>query len=602
MVIINTHDIGVVGSPSTTTEFTVDLLQEASEDRLVGALVAFNATQGGSPITSVGQIVGIELRNRWHEDATFRNLIKRTGEIPPITSRQDTRIAQLTVGATFKRVINNGNNIYEPELLGMVPSTGTRVSQVNQDLIDSLLAMYQERKEIFYLGNAYANDVQYPMWFKHFGSGERGAGEAYHTGVFGKTGSGKSGLAKMILLGYARHPELGILIIDPQGEFSQEINGTTVGQQKLPVKDALDGLGRERVEVYSIQDIQLDEWDLFQELLVDLKFTGHLGIPAASRDNSRKASEVMREALESKHKLDALTSVDALRTAVEAVIERRNYIYSSPGPSKRLADEAGKYLNDESLLENLNQRYWQGISQLFAKGKRRLYGIVKDLASSTNGSKSVVSIDLSEQGNSRFWSESLQKRLIKKLLDSLVGYSSSELGLQKSANVLVMLDEAGRLAPSGRLDSGSEAELLRITLRNAVRETRKYGIGWFFISQTLGGIDNEILQQLRTLFFGFGLALGDEFRKLREFAGGDKRAMDLYQSFRDPHSAPSPHLREFPFMAVGPISPLSFSGSPLFFSAFTDPAAFMDANSLKANFPSIPENTNQPRQQTIMGV
>lgn len=142
------------------------------------------------------------------------------------------------------------------------------------------------------------------------------------------------------------------------------------------------------------------------------------------------------------------------------------------------------------------------------------------------------------------------------------------------------MDDAARLAPSGTLQSGSEEEQLRITLHSAVCETRKYGIGWFFISQTLGGIDNEILQQLRILFFGFGLALGDEFRKLREFAGGDRRAMELYQSFRDPHSAPSPELREFPFMAVGPVSPLSFSGRPLLFSAFTDAAEFLNANRL----------------------
>ena len=246
MVNANYQDVGVVGSPSTTTEFTIDLLQEATEERMVGALVAFDAIQSGSPIKSVGQVVGIELRNRWHEDATFRNLIKRTGEIPPITSRQDTRTAQLAIGATFRRT----DNRYDPDLLGMVPPTGTRVSRVDQQLIDSLLAIYQ--KEVFYLGKAYANDVLYPMWFKHFGSGLGGAGEAYHTGVFGKTGSGKSGLAKMLLLGYSRHPEMGILVIDPQGEFSQELNGTTVGQQELPVRNALDGLPRP-VQVYSIQ-------------------------------------------------------------------------------------------------------------------------------------------------------------------------------------------------------------------------------------------------------------------------------------------------------------------------------------------------------------
>ena len=96
------QDIAVVGSPSTNTELTVDLLLEATEERIVGALVAFAATQNGIPITSVGQIVGIELKNRWHEDSVFRNLIKRTGEIPPITNRQDTRTASVAVGAYFQ--------------------------------------------------------------------------------------------------------------------------------------------------------------------------------------------------------------------------------------------------------------------------------------------------------------------------------------------------------------------------------------------------------------------------------------------------------------------------------------------------------------------
>ena len=97
------QDVAVVGSPSTNTELTLDLLQEATEDLLVGALTAFQSVQNGSPIVSVGQIVGIELKNRWHEDSVFRNLIKRTGEIPPITNRQDTRTADLVVGSLRQR-------------------------------------------------------------------------------------------------------------------------------------------------------------------------------------------------------------------------------------------------------------------------------------------------------------------------------------------------------------------------------------------------------------------------------------------------------------------------------------------------------------------
>ena len=103
--------------------------------------------------------------------------MKRTGEIPPITNRQDTGIAELVVGATFRE----GSNGYEPEVLGMVPPTGTRVFRVDQPLLDKLLSVYMQ--EIVYLGKAYANDVFYPMWFKHFGSGPQGVGEAYHLAV-----------------------------------------------------------------------------------------------------------------------------------------------------------------------------------------------------------------------------------------------------------------------------------------------------------------------------------------------------------------------------------------------------------------------------------
>src|SRR5437870_9969010 len=266
------QDIAVVGSPSTNTELTLDLLQEATEERLVGALTAFEAVQNGANIISVGQIVGIELRNRWHEDSVFRNLIKRTGEIPPITNRQDTRIADLVVGATFRE----SQNGFDPEVLGLVPPTGTRVHRVDQPLLDRVLAGYQQ--EIVYLGRAYANDVMYPMWFKHFGSGTGGAGEAYHIGVFGKTGSGKSGLAKMMLCAYSRHPQMGILVIDPQGEFSLEFSGTRVGQQGLALDEIARNQRRE-VFVYRISDIQLDDWTTFEEMIVSLRFLEQLAIP-----------------------------------------------------------------------------------------------------------------------------------------------------------------------------------------------------------------------------------------------------------------------------------------------------------------------------------
>jgi len=101
-----------------------------------------------------------------------------------------------------------------------------------------------------------------------------------------------------------------------------------------------------------------------------------------------------------------------------------------------------------------------------------------------------------------------------------------------------------------------------------------------FISQTLSSLDTEILQQLRIMFFGFGLGLGQEYQALRQLVGSSSSALNLYQLFRDPHSAFDDESRTYSFMTIGPVSPLSFSGTPLFFNAFNNVKDFLAANRL----------------------
>jgi hypothetical protein len=101
-----------------------------------------------------------------------------------------------------------------------------------------------------------------------------------------------------------------------------------------------------------------------------------------------------------------------------------------------------------------------------------------------------------------------------------------------------------------------------------------------FISQTLSSLHREIVEQLRIFFFGFGLGMGMEFRALSELVGGRSKAIELYQLFRDPHSSFDVALREYSFMTIGPVSPLSFAGTPLFFNVFNTPDDFLEANSL----------------------
>jgi hypothetical protein len=101
-----------------------------------------------------------------------------------------------------------------------------------------------------------------------------------------------------------------------------------------------------------------------------------------------------------------------------------------------------------------------------------------------------------------------------------------------------------------------------------------------FISQTLSSLHREILEQLRIFFFGFGLGMGAEFKALSELVGGRSKALDLYQLFRDPHSSFDTGSREYSFMTIGPVSPLSFAGTPLFFNAFNRVEDFLKTNGL----------------------
>ena len=254
----NTERIGVIGSPSSTGQLTIDVLGTAVSKSLVGSLSIFNFNQDGYDHYALGQIVEIIMQNVWAQDPTIRGLIRQKGRIDPITERQDTHIAKMTVSSVFA---HKGGAI-EQSILGTVPSTGTPIKALNEEVMHSLLANYQ--KELFYLGSAYGSAIKMPMWFKHFGRGIEGAGEAYHIGIFGKTGSGKSVLAKMIMTAYSKHEQMGIFVLDPQGEFAKDFRENSVLKSTL-----CDKMSRS-VQVYDLHNLVLTGDDLFKRILIKL--------------------------------------------------------------------------------------------------------------------------------------------------------------------------------------------------------------------------------------------------------------------------------------------------------------------------------------------
>ena len=59
----NTERIGVIGSPSSTGQLTIDVLGTAVNKSLVGSLSIFNFNQDGYDHYALGQIIEITMQN-----------------------------------------------------------------------------------------------------------------------------------------------------------------------------------------------------------------------------------------------------------------------------------------------------------------------------------------------------------------------------------------------------------------------------------------------------------------------------------------------------------------------------------------------------------
>jgi hypothetical protein len=565
--------IGVIGSPCTTGELALDILGGAVGRKLVGELALFRYLQDSAAHYALGQITEITLRNIWHEDATMRSLIRQRGRVDAVSERQDTHQGEMTVSAVFA----HGAKGYEPSILGTVPSTGTSIHLVNDEVLDELLDPY--KRQLFYLGRVYGSKPRLPLWFKHFDSGPDGAGEAYHLGVFGKTGSGKSVLAKMILTAYARYPQMALLVIDPQGEFAKDIRGRTTGEFQLPLGDILRSMGK-KPGILSVRNLVLDTWALFEQILFESSFFERLTIPRG--ENRQLACEMLAEKLQkARVTLATLHTRQGFDKAWEILKDERTQkvIYKSEVPRLRFQS-----MLEEADVEEFYREFWSPVTELFRGDREKARSVEKALAwlfAPDQQNRPVLVIDLSkEQAHGMFWNDKIQALVIKRLLDGVAETAEYFFREGKGLNTLVIMDEAHRLAPREIAPEEEEAKAVRSTLIDAVRTTRKYGLGWMFISQTLSSLHSEILQQLRISFFGFGLALGTEYQALSQLVGGKSRALDLYRLFRDPHSSFDIASRQYSFMTIGPVSPLSFAGTPLFLNVFNTVDAFIKTNNL----------------------
>lgn len=585
------EQIGVVGSPSSTSRLSVDVLGSKASRSLAGELVVLRFEQDGRPAYALGQVTEVSLENPFMRDPTLKGLIRQHGSVDPITGGHDTHAAEMLVSAVFAE---GGAGRMGQGSMGTVPPTGTPVRLATAGAIAALTAPCAGLTVSIGRVPGAGEPAALPSWFRHFGPpSEGGTGEASHLGIFGKTGSGKSVLAKMILLSYMRHRGMSFVVLDPQGEFAR-----MAGDDALA--PLLRGAGRE-VRVHSLHGLLLKpDRGLFMRLLVRSGLLRRLGVQA--EENQGYAAEEVWAILSGRYDAGHGRYPQGIALASAHTREAFSYVVNRLGHARRTAaggtvhPAAARIYASQQTRERLllsleeadsddNFGAWQGVLFLFGRPEmsdtRRVSEVVGGVGRG-DGAAVVLDLDETSAPPGLFWNDEVRAIVVNHILDEIVAaarrrYAERGGGL----NALVVLDEAHRFAPRGALgrgpaagdDEGAELAPLRATLRDAVRTTRKYGLGWMFVSQTLASLDREIVSQLRMYFFGYGLAWGSELDALGDLIGGNPSALRLYQQFRDPESSLGD--RKYPFMALGPSSPLSFSLIPMFFESLRFPDEFL---------------------------
>ena len=392
----------------------------------------------------------------------------------------------------------------------------------------------------------------------------------------------------MILTAYSKFQQMGLLVLDPVGEFSKSFaidhandygnisNGNHNYGSSFDMKKIMNSLNKEILSI-NVRNLVLDRWSLFEEILLESQIFHQLTIKGL---NKRYAVDALIPKLRNKTSLNKLIKRESFDLFINELRkeEVQILIFSTPEPRKRLNNLVSNL--DPKNLETLYSQFWIPICSLFEDRQDAI--TIDDLLEKFSWKlKPLIVIDLSEQTahkmQLRYWNETIQSLILKRLLTGLVNLGEKTWQKNTSLNTLVVLDEAHRFARKDEF-SDSNLEQLRLTLLDAVRTTRKYGLGWLFISTSISSIHRDILQQLRIMFFGFGLSLGNDLVTLRELVS-DEKAIDLYRTFTDPASSFNTKTKKYSFMTQGPVSPLSFSGSPFFFNAFS-PVVFMKENAL----------------------
>jgi DNA helicase HerA-like ATPase len=489
--------VGAVGSPSSNAEITLELTGDSAQEPLVGQMVYLEHRLGERRELALGTVTEVTTVNQWHQNPSMRGVVKLHGRLPNLSEVGDVRGAAVRIQAVYQRADDASPWRQAGASLSMSPSTADQIHRVSDQVLARILAAYQQ--DVFYLGRAYRMNVRLPLNIGDF-RGIDGSEGAFHTAAFGLTGSGKSAFSTYLLAAQMRFPDLGMLIIDPQGQWTSE--------RDLPfsLQDWAKQLGR-RVLVRRIAtDLRLQkDAPLFTELLAKTKFFREFAIKHP--DNQESARYELEKHLRSdlrdwpERPSDQLLRELLTHLATDPVIKR---IYSIKERRTEVQEQLDEVLGNARRFRQVSQ-WFTPLHSLFQptnlRGQPRtpLWNVIS--AAFTGRPRPLVILDMSSEGldlgdhdlhdhdedidlQGLLESTTIKARILRQACGLLKRAAASAYKDKKELlNTLVVLDEARDYAAPPRTDGDPEVTALSRALEQYARQTRKLGLGWFFITQ-----------------------------------------------------------------------------------------------------------------------
>jgi len=594
--------IAVVGSPSTNNELVIDVTSEATHDSLVGQLLAVEqpiATTSGTSVRelALGTITEVTTTNQFHANPSLLGVIREDGAIEGMTGDPgDTRAARVKLQSCFRYSDTKSQWVAAGAGLSTSPATGAGIKVVDNDVVAELVysAAGRDLHAVgTLLGPAMRGEaITVPFALPDY-TGTRGG---FALGVFGNSGSGKSAMASYVLASMFRHTSMGFIVVDPQGQFGSE-TGLPFSVQGFAAE-----MGR-AVQVRRIaEDLQLERSPgLFVSLLGKTKFARN--IMKMSPETVELLMDEIERALRGIEDWDELDAQELLSQVLTVV--------SAPGPVGRVYAAQDRQdrltaalveIRDDQVRRAEVSTYFSVIHNLFtdhnpAGGKRYplrgvLMGAFDSSASEGTGFAPYTVLDMSTRSTS--WLEALtgdseraeaqealaildadaiKAAILRQVFASLKSTSEQFFREGRNLNTMIVVDEAWRYAPPANSSSEPEINALSNDLAGYAKDFRKFGLGFLYILQAARGLHNDIFEQLLIRIIGYGLA-GPDLEKIAEHLD-DRDHLRLYRNFVPPDSLDP---RVYPFMCVGPVSPLAVTRAPIMVAAFTDFDAFRAAN------------------------